>query len=86
MRRGCDSGRLNHMSNMTRRDKVLALLAEADEDEPAFLAPNDLDLISVEDVPPDAAIEVGVEKEGVRHIEWEGRLHVEGGALFAHGQ
>jgi hypothetical protein len=58
------------------------LLAEgAGEDEPVFLPPSLLDQLSVDDMPEDVSVEVGILKDNVRHIEWSGRLYRNAGTV-----
>ncbi len=57
---------------------LLARLATADEDAPAFVAPSDLDLLSAADVPEYARLSIGTLKEGVHHIEWDGCRSIAG--------
>ena len=56
-------------------DDVRRLLAQsADDEEPVFLSPRELEGLNAEDLPAGVSIEVGLLKEGVRHIELEGQL------------
>ena len=58
------------------------LLAEADGDEESvFLPPAVLDKLSVDDLPPETSVEVGVQKNGVMHLEWNGRLYRDGNTI-----
>jgi len=57
------------------------LLANADGDEPVFLPPSVLEKLTVEDLPQDVSVEVGVPKDGVMHIEWSGRLYRDGASI-----
>jgi len=50
------------------------LIASADTEEPVFLPPSVLSQLSINDLPLDTFIEIGVLKDGVMHVEWEGRL------------
>src|SRR5580692_8094526 len=69
-----------------KRDALLARLADADEEEPAFVAPSELDLLSAADVPEDVRLSIGTLKEGVHPIEWDGELSVDRGKVLAHGR
>jgi hypothetical protein len=60
-----------------------ALLAEASDDEPAVLPRSVLPKLSVDDLPAEAAFQVGTVKDGVVHLEWEGNLRREGGHFVA---
>jgi hypothetical protein len=70
----------------TRTATALRALLEAalDDDEPVFLSPVELDLLTPDDVAEGVAIEVGLlRQDGVREIEWDGELHVEHGEVVA---
>ncbi len=54
--------------------EVKALLEYAYEDESLFLPPSVLDKITLDDIPNEVMIEVGLSKDGVRHLDWSGRL------------
>jgi hypothetical protein len=54
--------------------EVKALLEAAYEDEAVFLPPNVLNKITLDDIPNQAMIEVGLPKDGVMHLDWSGRL------------
>lgn len=70
-----------------KRSALLARLADADEEEPAFVAPSDLDHLSAADVPEYARLSIGtLDKEGVHHIEWDGELSIDRGKVLAHGR
>jgi Restriction endonuclease len=69
-----------------KRGALLARLADADEDDPAFLAPSELDLLSAADVPEHARISIGTLKDGIHHIEWDGALSVDRGKVLAYGR
>jgi hypothetical protein len=51
-----------------------ALLEAAYEDEAVFLPPNVLNKITLDDIPNQVMIEVGLPKDGVMHLDWSGRL------------
>jgi hypothetical protein len=60
-------------------DTARKLLADgADTEEPVFLPPSVLPKLSIDDLPPETFIEIGVLKDGVTHVEWEGRLYRQG--------
>jgi hypothetical protein len=59
-------------------DAAKKLLAEGFSDEPVFLPPSVLDKLSVDDLPRNVSIEVGVLKDGMMHMEWNGRLYRDG--------
>ena len=51
-----------------------ARLEAAYEDEAVFLPPNVLNKITLDDIPNQVMIEVGLPKNGVMHLDWSGRL------------
>jgi hypothetical protein len=63
------------------------LLQEAvGDEEPVHLAPSVLKELSVEDLPEDVQLEVGTLKDGVLHIDWDGTIVNEGGAIKAYAR
>jgi len=48
-----------------------ALLAEASDDEPAVLPRSVPPKLSVDDLPAEAAFQIGTLKDGVINLEWE---------------
>jgi hypothetical protein len=67
-------------------EEAKALMAGADSDEPVILPPAALDSLTIADVPADVCIEVGTEKDGVVHVDWEGCIQNENGALLVEGR
>jgi hypothetical protein len=63
---------------MTADDARSLLVAGAGEDEPVLLPPAVLPQLTLEDIPPDTFVEVGVPRDGILHVEWSGRLYREG--------
>ena len=64
------------------KDAAKKLLAAGEgDDQPVFLPPAVLEKLSAADIPADTAVEVGIRKEGVMHIEWSGRLRREGATI-----
>jgi hypothetical protein len=60
-------------------DTAKSLLANGEDSEaPVFLPPGVLPKLTVDDLPLDTFIEIGVPKDGVMHVEWRGRLYREG--------
>lgn len=60
-------------------DTARRLLADgAETEELVLLPPSALPNLSIDDLPPDTFIEIGVVKDGVMHVEWEGRLYRQG--------
>lgn len=59
------------------------LSAAVGSEEPIVLPPDVLKYLSVDDVPEGVAIEVGVQKDGVTYIDWEGTLYVDDGRFKA---
>lgn len=66
---------------MKAEDAKTMLANGADSDEPVFLPAAILSSLTIEDLPPDTFVEVGVSKEGIKHIEWSGRLYCEDGKV-----
>ncbi len=63
------------------------LLQEAASDEePIHLPPSVLKELSVADIPEDVQLEVGTLKDGVIHIDWDGAIVNEGGAIKAYAR
>jgi len=73
------------MSTMTT-EEAKGLLASASADEPVVLPPSVLDALTVTDLPVGVCVEVGTEKDGVVHIDWEGCILNENGAIFVEGR
>ncbi len=64
-------------------EEAKARLRDFDQDEfPVGLPPSVLKSIGLEDVPDGARVQVGVQKENVFHIEWEGYLKSENGKFI----
>jgi len=63
-------------------DAAKKLLAEVDGDEESvLLPPTVLDKLSIDNLPPETSVEVGVQKDGVMHLEWSGRLYRDGNTI-----
>jgi hypothetical protein len=63
-------------------DMAQKLLADgADTEEPVLLPPSVLAKLSINDIPLNTCIEIGVLKDGVMHVEWEGRLSRQGNRI-----
>ena len=60
-------------------DEAKQLLADATEDEEPVIIPSSLlkDL-TLDDIPESASVQIGTIKDGVYHMEWEGRLYRRG--------
>ncbi len=57
-------------------DAAKVLLAnEAGAEEPVFLPPAVLPKLTLDDLPANTFVEIGVPKDGVMHVEWSGRLY-----------
>jgi len=54
------------------------LAASAGGEDPVFLPSLILSKLTVEDFPSDVFVEVGVQKDGMMHLDWNGRLYREG--------
>ncbi len=59
-------------------NEAKGLLANGDDEEPVFLPPDVLPKLTVDDLPKNIAVEVGVLKDGVMHLDWSGRLYRKG--------
>ena len=66
---------------MTPEQAKEILAAEAGSEDPIFLPPEVLKGISIDEMPEDTPIEVGVLKDGIHHIEWDGCLQKTSGKL-----
>jgi hypothetical protein len=62
-------------------DAAKKMLAKADGEEPVLLAPSVLDKLMIDDLPRDVSVEVGVPRDGVMHIDWNGRLYRDGNTI-----
>lgn len=62
-------------------DIAKKLLTDADEDEPVFLPPAVLENLTVDDLPKGVSVEVGVNKDGVMHVDWSGRIYRDGNTV-----
>jgi hypothetical protein len=59
------------------------LLADGEgTEEPVFLPPSVLPKLSIDDLPPETSVGVGVPKDGVMHVEWSGRLYRQGDRII----
>ena len=68
-------------------DEAKRLLSESAEDEePICLPPAVLKHVAVADVPKDTSIQVGVLKDNVIHLEWEGYLRNDKGKLVGEAE
>jgi hypothetical protein len=68
-------------------EEAKALLEVAYKDEAVFLPPSVLDQITLDDIPDEVMIEVGLPKDGIMHLDWSGRLfkdqdHIKGEADY----
>ena len=61
-------------------------LATADDDEPVTLPEAVLRQLTSTDIPEGVSVQVGTLKNGVHHIDWEGRIFREGGALMGEAE
>lgn len=60
-------------------DEAQGLLAEAsDDDGPVVIPESLLPQLKLDDIPEGTSFQVGEEKDGVVHLEWEGRLYRSG--------
>jgi hypothetical protein len=69
------------MFTMTPDDaRNLLSVAQGDE-EPAVIPQSVLSKLCVDDVPEGASFQVGTMKDGIIHLDWEGRLHRNGDVI-----
>jgi hypothetical protein len=54
------------------------MLRAADDEEPVTLPKSILGSLTIDDVPEGVSIQVGVVKDNIHHIDWEGRIHRHG--------
>jgi hypothetical protein len=59
---------------MNAEEARAILEAGAEDEEPVGLPPDVLDELTIADVPAGVSVQVGSYKDGVLHLEWEGRL------------
>jgi hypothetical protein len=62
------------MSDQQATNLTAKLKASVGEEEPVLLSPSELKLLRAADVPKNVQIEVGVVKNGITHVEFDGRL------------
>ena len=55
-------------------------------EEPLFLSPSQLRIVSIDDIPEDVMVSVGRSKDGIMHPEWDGHFFKQAGCLKAHCQ
>jgi len=64
-------------------DEARQILADCcDDDEPVDLPASVLSKLAIDDVPDGGAFQVGTPKDGVLHLDWNGRLGREGNTLY----
>jgi len=66
-----------------KTEEARHLIALADNEEPAVVPASVLSALTIDDLPDGGALQVGTTKEGVIHLDWEGRLYREENAIFA---
>lgn len=68
-------------------DEAKLLLADATEDEePVIIPASLLKDLRLKDIPEGVSVQIGTLKEGVYHMEWEGRLCRKGGLIEAEAE
>jgi hypothetical protein len=67
-------------------DEAKVVLTSGDADEPVILPPAILKQLTAANLPVDVRLEVGTEKDGVVHIEWEGCIFKKDGSLVIEGR
>src|SRR5271156_1711148 len=64
-------------------DEARQILADCcDDDEPVDLPASVLSKLAIDDMPDGRAFQVGTPKDGVLHLDWNGRLGREGNTLY----
>jgi hypothetical protein len=53
-----------------------------DPEEPVVVPASVLSELTIHDLPEGAALQVGVTKEGIVHLDWNGKLYREGDVIF----
>jgi hypothetical protein len=70
-----------------RTEEARRLIALCDgPEEPGPLPASVLSELTIQDLPEGVAVEVGVTKEGVVHLDWSGRLYREGDVIFGEAE
>ena len=73
-------------SEVTPNEARQLLEAGRDCEEPVFLPPQVLEHLTFQDIPKDVQVQVGVAKDGVHYLEWDGFLCVDNGNPSAIGE
>lgn len=71
---------------MTPEEAKQLLSASAGDEEPVCLPASVLKHVAVDDVPDDISIQVGVVKDNVLHLEWEGYLRNDNGKIIGEAE
>ncbi|WP_434047587.1 hypothetical protein WME98_06730 [Sorangium sp. So ce296] len=67
---------------MVKVEEARETLASAAEDEDPIIIPASvLKDLTLDDIPEGASVQIGTMKEGVYHMEWNGRLYRDGGGV-----
>lgn len=62
-------------------DEGKRLLADATEEEPVIIPASLLKDLMLDDIPENVSVQIGTLKDGVYHMEWEGRLYRKSGLI-----
>jgi hypothetical protein len=71
---------------MKREDLAQQIQKAVGSEEPLFLSPSELALLTTDDLPEEVMLSVGQEKAGVMHVEWDGHFFKADGQLRAYCQ
>jgi len=70
-----------------KKDDLIQQLQEAvGSEDPLFLSPSEIAILSADDLPEDVMLSIGQTKNGVMHVEWDGHFFKEGRELKAYCQ
>jgi hypothetical protein len=65
-----------------KAEEARHLIALADDEEPVVVPASVLSVLTIDDLPDGGALQVGTTKEGIIHLDWEGRLYREGSKIL----
>jgi hypothetical protein len=70
-----------------KKDDIIQQLQEAvGSEDPLFLSPSEIAMLSADELPEDVMLSIGQIKKGVIHVEWDGHFFKEGRELKAYCQ
>jgi len=66
-----------------KANEARRIIADCDDpEEPVTVPASVLPELTIDDLPEGAALQVGVTKEGIVHLDWNGKLYREGDVIF----